>query len=377
MTDGDALRRAVVADPDDDTPRLIYADWLDEHGDPDRAAFIRAQVEAARAEPFGPSARAAADQADRLLTRHRASWADHLGDRVLGCEFVRGFVGQVTVDARTFPDHAGFIAAAEPVQAVRVVRPLAMGHFDESGEWVDGSASLRPVLVQPELWPISRLDLSGLSLSEDEYDALEESRSLVGVRDLSFRDAPVHPPRLARLLGGKALPNLCGLDLAGGSNLGPAVLAGLRAAGHRRFARLDLTDVVFKKAEDVNHLLGCACLREVEELRFARPTAVHRPDPGPLTGLDLGWALPWRRLRLLDLTGQYLGPGGVREVAGQPEAALLRWLSLADNDIGTGFNHLLDAKHLNLFHLDVRGNGLSRDAFAALRKRFPNALIPE
>ena len=40
----DAFRSAIVAEPDDDTSRLVAADWLDEHGDPDRAAFIRIQV---------------------------------------------------------------------------------------------------------------------------------------------------------------------------------------------------------------------------------------------------------------------------------------------------------------------------------------------
>jgi uncharacterized protein (TIGR02996 family) len=45
MHDRDALLRAVVANPDDDAPRLVYADWLDEHGDPDRAEFIRIQIE--------------------------------------------------------------------------------------------------------------------------------------------------------------------------------------------------------------------------------------------------------------------------------------------------------------------------------------------
>lgn len=33
--------------PDDDTPRLVYADWLDEHGQPERAEFIRVQCEMA------------------------------------------------------------------------------------------------------------------------------------------------------------------------------------------------------------------------------------------------------------------------------------------------------------------------------------------
>lgn len=37
----------IVANRADDTPRLIFADWLDDHGDEDHALFIRLQVEAA------------------------------------------------------------------------------------------------------------------------------------------------------------------------------------------------------------------------------------------------------------------------------------------------------------------------------------------
>jgi uncharacterized protein (TIGR02996 family) len=39
MTDGYALLRAIEAEPDDDTPRFVYADWLDENAasDTDRA----------------------------------------------------------------------------------------------------------------------------------------------------------------------------------------------------------------------------------------------------------------------------------------------------------------------------------------------------
>jgi uncharacterized protein (TIGR02996 family) len=43
-----ALLDAIIADPADDTVRLAYADWLEEHDLPNRAAFIRVQVEAAR-----------------------------------------------------------------------------------------------------------------------------------------------------------------------------------------------------------------------------------------------------------------------------------------------------------------------------------------
>jgi uncharacterized protein (TIGR02996 family) len=35
---------AIAEDPDDDTARLVYADWLDERGDP-RAEYLRLEVE--------------------------------------------------------------------------------------------------------------------------------------------------------------------------------------------------------------------------------------------------------------------------------------------------------------------------------------------
>lgn len=45
MTDRAALEAAVLAHPDDDTPRLVFADWLDDHGEPERAELIRCQIQ--------------------------------------------------------------------------------------------------------------------------------------------------------------------------------------------------------------------------------------------------------------------------------------------------------------------------------------------
>lgn len=44
MNEHDILMAAILAAPEDDAPRLVYADWLDEHGEPDRAAFIRSSI---------------------------------------------------------------------------------------------------------------------------------------------------------------------------------------------------------------------------------------------------------------------------------------------------------------------------------------------
>ena len=48
MTDESALLAAIRAAPADDAPRLVYADWLDEHGRPEQAEFIRVQCDLAR-----------------------------------------------------------------------------------------------------------------------------------------------------------------------------------------------------------------------------------------------------------------------------------------------------------------------------------------
>lgn len=45
MSDEPALLAAICADPGDDTPRLVYADWLDEHDRHLQAELLRVQIE--------------------------------------------------------------------------------------------------------------------------------------------------------------------------------------------------------------------------------------------------------------------------------------------------------------------------------------------
>lgn len=52
MNEDGAFIRAIVASPGDDTPRLIYADWLDDRDDP-RGTYLRAEVEWAKSWRVG------------------------------------------------------------------------------------------------------------------------------------------------------------------------------------------------------------------------------------------------------------------------------------------------------------------------------------
>lgn len=50
MSDEAGFLAAIAADPDDNTARLVFADWLEEHDQPERAEFIRVQCRLA--QPF-------------------------------------------------------------------------------------------------------------------------------------------------------------------------------------------------------------------------------------------------------------------------------------------------------------------------------------
>ncbi|MBX9582511.1 MAG: TIGR02996 domain-containing protein [Gemmataceae bacterium] len=69
-----ALLAAVVAAPADDTPRLVYADWLEDAGRSDRGAFIRYQVEAERLHPDSNRRAELEARAEPLFAEHWIDW---------------------------------------------------------------------------------------------------------------------------------------------------------------------------------------------------------------------------------------------------------------------------------------------------------------
>lgn len=89
-----ALVRAVVAHPDEDTPRLVLADWLDEHGEPARAEFIRLQIKR-RWQRADDLATLGIDA--RLAQLHKAHVRDWVAPFVIVPKFERGFVDRVDI----------------------------------------------------------------------------------------------------------------------------------------------------------------------------------------------------------------------------------------------------------------------------------------
>jgi uncharacterized protein (TIGR02996 family) len=393
MSDGVALRRAVLAEPDEDLPRLAFADWLDENGRSARAELIRAQIEAARAEPFSPAQRTAAAVGGKLLAAHQTEWwgefrtavqaslgddeAVHVSEALapplpgvvrVQVQFERGFIGHVSLQSAVFVRVADAIFASEPVQSLRVERTQTM-HGPEP-VW----GGLEPVFESGHLARVRRLEFAPRTeFVHDEYVAFLATPHLAGLTDLAIRECPLQPPWVVDLLRGGALPALRGLALVDNPHLGSALAAGLAAANHRDLRRLDVSGVVFN-ADQLRTVLTSRCLRRVEELRLG---CASRPGtPGPLFHSNPGWVLPLDHLVVLDLNGQRLGNSNVGEILRQPAAAALRYLGLARNDLDAGaVRAFAESKHLNVNHLDVRGNNLTPRDLAALKGRFPGAVV--
>src|SRR5687767_7550780 len=70
--------RAICTDPEDDTVRLVFADWLDENGDPERAEFIRLQVRRAQLKASGENPKELKDRDIKLRQEHEERWRREL-----------------------------------------------------------------------------------------------------------------------------------------------------------------------------------------------------------------------------------------------------------------------------------------------------------
>ena len=98
MNDCERFLRAIEAEPEDDAVRLVFADWLEENGNAERARFIRLQCEHHRLQE-GDSPRAESrrrhelgQEIDALLKRHREAWTAGLPAWSRKESFQRGFL---------------------------------------------------------------------------------------------------------------------------------------------------------------------------------------------------------------------------------------------------------------------------------------------
>src|SRR4051794_34871936 len=96
-------------EPADDMPRLIYADWLDETGQSERAEFIRLQCALDQISDDDPRIAELRNRERELIETKSFAWTKELGPLVEAWKFNRGVIDSVSVDA----DH--FLASGEAI----------------------------------------------------------------------------------------------------------------------------------------------------------------------------------------------------------------------------------------------------------------------
>jgi uncharacterized protein (TIGR02996 family) len=100
----EAFLQAILVNPDDDLPRLVYADWLLDQGDP-RGEFIHLQCRLARMEEDDPLRPQLETREQELLDHHQDAWLGSLRPLLNCWSFRRGFLDAATVPAATYLGH--------------------------------------------------------------------------------------------------------------------------------------------------------------------------------------------------------------------------------------------------------------------------------
>ena len=171
MSDGEALLRGVIAAPDDDLPRLVYADWLDEHDDPARAEVIRVQCALEGLPPGDPSAAELRARERVLLRAHGWVWADALGANFTEWVYRRGFIERVEMSLEVSRDEIVATLGKAPIRHVR-----------DTGQFNDLAGVVEAL---PDLAHLTGLEFWGLYGCDDAlYEQLVLSPHLANLRTL-------------------------------------------------------------------------------------------------------------------------------------------------------------------------------------------------
>ncbi len=233
MNQEQAFLEDVIAHPDDDAPRLVFADWLDDRGDADRAELIRVQCELSRS-PDETRRRDLLAREEALLNEHGERWAEPLRGLVDEWAFVRGFIEKVALDMNyPFFDRLEKMFSLVPIRALRLK-----------------AADFRPSPLLQAEYDLARLRSLDLDLENVHDRALRELFSSPGLRNLTSLLVEIESPvdatqvTLKALAKAPALANLTEFGLHVGYNPGhlpdPVVQALVRSPHLAKVTRLYL-----------------------------------------------------------------------------------------------------------------------------------------
>jgi uncharacterized protein (TIGR02996 family) len=396
VSSAEAFLQAILADPDADGPRLVFADWLDEHGDHSRAEFIRTQIALARMREDDPRRQALAARERELIGALRDRWLREYAQRVgrppaelrydvfsfwvrkVGIDipveesddpfsssfraygpeeatFERGMFGWVRIYAGTFCQQMETLFRDWPVRHLCLTQ--AWGHESE---------------LAARSWPgrVAKFILSEAEFRRGELVRFLGSPNVANVRELTLKDASIDAEEVAGLVGLKMDP-LESFSYVGNErghrpedNLGPGGAATLVEWPQMpRLKRLELRAHDIGSA-GVEALCAPGRLGRLTHLGLAY-NDIPAGGASTITRSEFFGAL-----ELLDLGGNALGDEGLAQLARGPHRGRLRSLRLVRSACGpAGIRELLRSTIFEaLTELDLCYNPIGAEGAAALAR---------
>jgi uncharacterized protein (TIGR02996 family) len=392
-----ALEAAVIADAHSDVPRLVYADWLDEHGDDVRAEFIRIQC---RLHEVSPADEEWIDLTERqtelceILQAGYVGFPDvpkeldeqthftasaYTGSEVARGRFERGFpylVDHTTPLGRPGPpiptpeEFAVFLKHLPKLVAATTLRALSVGNLP--------SGLLGDLLNHPAFQEFTGLTLGFSYLSRDDHEAVFDALAS-GTATRNLRQFRLHggvPARSLKLLAqADALAGVRRLFLQGFGGTAADVRRLVAGPLFQRLRHYESNWLSFKESKPL--LDGLAKLPHLHTLEL--PQGEHLARSGltgrafPALGRLIGSLAPdahalgayakaklphlrvldgsrggmknaefaqlsrcpwFEQLLSLDVSSHQIGDKGVLALATHPVAVTIRRLYLGDNAFG-------------------------------------------
>ncbi len=222
------LLQAIRATPDDDAPRLVYADWLQQQGQAERAQLVRTQLQRAQLPRWDPQ-HLRLELAERaILADHEQRWRSELPalEDVVWGSYRRGFVDRVgfrrdvselAEDLQVAAEHLPLtgiavcwprLSDAPPLERLPGVRRLIVyGAMmrEEDLQWL---------LDAPLLTALHTLDLVDSGMGDRALGQLLASDRLAGLHTLRVPLSRAGDPVVSRLVNATGLTGLTALDLS-------------------------------------------------------------------------------------------------------------------------------------------------------------------
>jgi uncharacterized protein (TIGR02996 family) len=212
------LLDAIWRNPEDDAPRLVYADWLQERGDP-RGKYIHLSCSAASNEEQ-------TELVTQLFLQHKDAWlAPYLQLGARSVNFERGLPASLSAEPKTWAENGAAFLKMAPITQVAVtasssshsLAPLfalpefarikRLGFYD----CVDGDGLVRELTEKPA--QLTRLDFWKTRLTAHGVKSLGAWASLRSVRQLSLIESQIDGEAIEVLARSTMLSGLLELAL--------------------------------------------------------------------------------------------------------------------------------------------------------------------